>query len=579
MYANPAVPLEIGNWASDGYANKIRVVGTYAYLLGDQLRILDIRDPTHPQVVGNYAVTGNNFEVLGQYAFVVGYSWEEVSRIDRGFLDVIDVSNPADPRFLGEYKTVGRVNSVAMTGNYAYLAVGSTWDAIANTQRPGSFQVIDVSNTTQPRWVTSIKYDEAQAVCLSGSFAYAACNNAALFILDISKPAAPVQLGGFSAIQTASALAASGSRIYVASGDGGIQVIDVKTPASAKLLGGVQTGVISEDVTVLGHYAFLADGAGGLQIIDIGDAAQPVLAGTYVSNVRHVAANGSFIYLAADMFEVLDVSDPAQPNRISSIEEWPDDICLAGDYAYLSGSQFRTMNLRNPVEPKLASIKALSDQWSSRGMSIDKHYAGVAQNWGGLQILDFSAPAEPKWVGAYYASAPVWDVAMRSDIACVILGSELPGLEVIDLRDIQRPARIARVPLPLANNVAFMGSYACVTGEGLQIFDLSDPHQPVRVGSHKLGSQTHGLQVAGNLVYVAAGEYGTGDLSADNTHEAEPACAGWKRAAPDVAGRTGNPAPKRKTVCRIGIGRMCPSSKVLIVCSFSRLILPHSSGS
>lgn len=145
-------------------------------------------------------------------------------------------------------------------------------------------------------------------------------------------------------------------------------------------------------------------------------------------------------------------------------------------------------------------------------MAFFGRHVGLGLDWGGLQILDLNVSDEPRWAGAYYADAPVWDVAWQGKLACLTLGPELPGLDVVDMTDVQRPVRMARVSLPLARHVALMGPYACVTGAGLRIFDLSDPYRPVQVGSHQLGPdfspEAYGLQVVGNLVYVAAGEYG-----------------------------------------------------------------------
>jgi hypothetical protein len=125
-----------------------------------------------------------------------------------------------------------------------------------------------------------------------------------------------------------------------------------------------------------------------------------------------------------------------------------------------------------------------------------------------MQIVDSSLPAQPRRLGMYYSEAPVCDVAIRNNIACLTLGSGMPALEVIDIQDLWHPTRAASVPLPIANNVAFLGSYACVTGEGLRVFDLTDPEQPTQVGSHNLGYTTYRLHVTGNLIYAAAGEYG-----------------------------------------------------------------------
>ena len=73
---------------------------------------------------------------------------------------------------------------------------------------------------------------------------------------------------------------------------------------------------------------------------------------------------------------------------------------------------------------------------------------------------------------------------------------------------------MARVSLPIANQVELMGSYACVTGDGLAVFDIGNTDQLVPAGSHQLrtnnepGSETRSLEIIGNLAYVAAGDSG-----------------------------------------------------------------------
>jgi hypothetical protein len=67
-------------------------------------------------------------------------------------LQVIDVSDPANPRRVGGYDTPGYALGVAVSGNYAYVA---DYDA--------GLQVIDVSDPANPRRVGG--YD-TPGVCL-----------------------------------------------------------------------------------------------------------------------------------------------------------------------------------------------------------------------------------------------------------------------------------------------------------------------------------------------------------------------------------------------------------------------------
>ena len=61
--------------------------------------------------------------VSGNYAYVAESSLYR-QRCGLGGLQVIDVSNPANPQRVGGYDTSGSAQGVAVSGNYAYVADG-----------------------------------------------------------------------------------------------------------------------------------------------------------------------------------------------------------------------------------------------------------------------------------------------------------------------------------------------------------------------------------------------------------------------------------------------------------------------
>ncbi len=100
------------------------------------LQIIDIGNPTNPIFKGNYNTSGfaQGVQVVGNYAYVA----------DGGSgLTIIDISNPTNPIFKGNYDTSGDAQGVQVVGNYAYVA-----DAY------GGLQIIDVSEFTNAQTVT-----------------------------------------------------------------------------------------------------------------------------------------------------------------------------------------------------------------------------------------------------------------------------------------------------------------------------------------------------------------------------------------------------------------------------------------
>ena len=80
--------------------------------------MIDVSDPTNPELVGNFDTRGDarGVTVVGNFALVADHTFG---------LQMIDVSDPTNPRIKGNYDSPGLATRVAVAGNYAYLADGS----------------------------------------------------------------------------------------------------------------------------------------------------------------------------------------------------------------------------------------------------------------------------------------------------------------------------------------------------------------------------------------------------------------------------------------------------------------------
>ena len=498
--SRPEAPFRLGSY-TNGYIYSVTVVGRYAYCIGDMLRVLDLSDPRQPKEVGTLpGVGGGGIAVRGAYAYLAGAG-----------LQIVDVTNPAEPRLVGSCAMPGNPGRVDVTGNYAYVADQPYWEYLPNgssVRRGGGLFVIDVTDPAHPYQAGTLLTDgDACDVAVASGQACFADGSGGLKTIDVSHPTVPRLIAGLSASFYAQAVVISGQRACVAAGDTGVQVVDISSLASPRVAGVVETSGNAQGVVVSGQYAYLADGGRGLQVLDIGDPRRPVAIGSYrASWPQSVALAGPHLFLAP--FQALDITDPTRPQPLGTIDDnGCTDVALAGDVAYLIGYPgLRTVDVSAPAAPQL--LGGLPISGGGHGIGLRGRYACVGCDWNGLELFDVTAPAEPRRVGTYYPDASALNVAVRGNWAYLTVTEE-PGLEVIDLADPQWPVRISSVSLPAATNVALMaGSYACVTGDGLEVVDLGNPANPVCVGHHQLGLPTFGLQVAGNLAYVAAGEYG-----------------------------------------------------------------------
>ncbi|MBU1706282.1 T9SS type A sorting domain-containing protein, partial [bacterium] len=208
--------------------------------------------------------------------------------------------------------TPGNAWSVAVSGNYAYVA--DSHDGL---------RVINITNPASP--FEEGFYDtpgSAQGVAVSGNYAYVANEYVGLRIINITNPASPYEEGYYVSQGIAKGVAVSGNHAYVAAGSRGLRVVNVTNPAAPYGEGFYNMPGYAYGVAISGSYAFVVDGEHGLRVLDIANPASPVEVGFYEKPGRAmgVAVVGSIAYVADyislgiyDCSEAVSAAEHTQP--------------------------------------------------------------------------------------------------------------------------------------------------------------------------------------------------------------------------------------------------------------------------
>ncbi|TRU70414.1 MAG: DUF4347 domain-containing protein, partial [Microcystis viridis Mv_BB_P_19951000_S69] len=327
---NPPTPTFISKYDTPGWVWGLKVVGNYAYLADwtSGLQIIDISNPTNPTFKGNYDTdAAYGVEVVGNYAYIADGS---------SGLQIIDISNPTNPTFIGNYDNFGAVLGVQVVGNYAYLVNNGA----------SSLEIIDISNPTNPTLKGSYDDDSDPAFGLQvvGNYAYLADGESGLKIIDISNPTNPILKGSYDT-SYAFGVQIVGNYAYVADWGSGLQIIDISNPTNPILKGSYYSSGQAANVQVIGNYAYLAAQSGGwggygLQIIDISNPTNPTIKGNYQNFysplssayiVRDVQVVGNYAYAAgsnssgAGGLQIIDVSD------FNDVNESPTNLTLSNN--------------------------------------------------------------------------------------------------------------------------------------------------------------------------------------------------------------------------------------------------------
>lgn len=266
------------------------------------LLAVDVSDPREPRVKDRRRTLGvaRSLEVTSGKAYVADFH--------NGF-SVLNISSPSAITLSSSLDLISSPLDAAVSGGTAYVACGTGGMRILSvsgavrqlgTYSPAAYavallrtnavvargkagiDVVDVANSAKPRRVASLALGGwVDCVVVRENVAYAG-NGSDLFVIDLSKPAAPViskqvPLTGTYGI-------AWQTRYLFAAGLGSLSIFDLGSPAAPLLLSalGLTPPQYVRSLSVSGGRAFLASRFSGIDAYDVSDRSKPVLLGSYV---------------------------------------------------------------------------------------------------------------------------------------------------------------------------------------------------------------------------------------------------------------------------------------------------------
>ena len=329
-------------------------------------------------------------------------------------IEIIDITDPASPSSVAAlshsptYPKLQGVYSIAIT------QIGSSHYALATAFSNNGVQIIDITDLARPAPVAALS-DGPTYWKLEGAYSIAI-----------------TQIGS------------SHYALVAASTEDGVQIIDITDPANPAPVAALSHGSTypklrtpnSITTTQIGssHYALVASSYGdGVQIIDITDPANPAPVAalsdgsTYrmlrgASSITTAQIGSSLYALVAsyddDGVQIIDITDPARPAPVAALSDGPTYPELAGansittaqigssHYALVTAARddgVQIIDITDPARP--APVAALSqgpiypELGAPYGITTTRigssHYALVAAQGDGVQIIDITDPANP----------------------------------------------------------------------------------------------------------------------------------------------------------------------------------------
>ncbi|MFZ9854243.1 MAG: immunoglobulin domain-containing protein [Limisphaerales bacterium] len=271
------------------------------------------------------------------------------------------------------------------------------------------------------------------------------------------------------------------------------------------------------DIVVRDGFAFVADGPGGFQIIDVRNPLQPVIVGSLPpigsTGPEHVAVQGQYAFLGEETrgLRIVDISNLSTPKDVTVFpsQNWVIGLALSGNRVFLTEYQYglEIVDITNPTQPVALARYPVPGQARRVWADGDLAYLAIDRVPGELQVLNLVDPTHPEVLGSTEISPFARDFQGQGRYA--FLASNSAGLQPIDLGDPRNPVAYAPIPSGEAWGIEVSSDRAYQSGsQGLVVFDISNPVQPVRMGTYPPIEPSGAAAIVGDLAYLTVGRSG-----------------------------------------------------------------------
>ena len=257
------------------------------------------------------------------------------------------------------------------------------------------------------------------------------------------------------------------------------------------------------------EYALVALRSQGMVVVDITDAT-PVEVGFVpttpgASDSKDVKVYQSYAYLVNESgpLQIISLADPADPQQVALLfndqegsSHGSHNLLVANDHLWLTGGPqqggLQVFSLADPEAP--AFVGQLQPVYYHDFEIRGDIGFGPAIFGQGIDIIDVSDPTAPSILTRFnYTGSGAHNTCTSEDLTHVYVGDEIGSsgnwTRIFDITDYENEnvefvGDIAPAPSAVVHNCYVRGDrlYIAHYTEGLQVYDVSEPSAPVRVG-------------------------------------------------------------------------------------------------
>ena len=287
----------------------------------------------------------------------------------------------------------------------------------------------------------------AQDIVIKDTIAFICQGQAGLLTLSISSPDQPKYISEltYGLRGYAYKIAKKDSIIYLAAGTFGVSIVNVKNPLKPLIIPENRAISPAKNFHIMGNFLFTAVSEEGVNISKLVDPAHPAIRQTFFvpgfGQAVCTSADSNYLFIASGEvgITIFDISDFQDGYNIYPLVDIVDTPGFAEDVI---------------IHPNLPVVF-------------------VACGTGGLVIADYSDTSNVKIVSNYNTGGYAKEVFYQNNK--VYVTTELRGLQIIDVSNINSPVRIGTVQTSYALGVTADDKHIYVTDEDEGLIIVSIP--------------------------------------------------------------------------------------------------------
>ncbi|MCC7373512.1 MAG: immunoglobulin domain-containing protein [Verrucomicrobiales bacterium] len=503
---------QVGSWPgyTRGMVSEIALQeDRLALALGDGgWAMLDVRNPAEPKFLGS----NNGLGFDGGFSAVASIDLQANRLLalgDMGHLNVYDITHPQLPltrnRFVDEnvwpYFIRGRGDQAVVLLDY--------WPSETNWL--SGIQVYDVASPGTPRlrgslWFGDVAFND---LAISGDLALIA-ESEGLRVVNVSKPVQMIEASFLEMEWSPNSIQVVGNLVYLGTDDG-LEIVDIGDAADPVVVGrwSPPNGFDAiSSVSIRGTRAYLAAGPGGIYVIDVTRPDRPALIShrTDLGGVEKIRATDAWLWVVVDgelqsLRASLEAGDPvASRVPLNGVSR---DVAMAGNRALVADGEGGLAMLDASDAANLRVLDRWKGDGSVRAVAVVGTTSYSANDKLGLQIADISDPGRLVLLTNYFLAGQPQSIAVEGTLALV--GSEKRGLHLVDVAD---PARLrtwgSTLETQSVRRVILRGGIACmlVGNQSVHFLDVRQPEAPRTLGVLSEAKVIGDIAWVGDHLYV-----------------------------------------------------------------------------